>query len=76
MWLLIVLAVLLVLGPTRRVLIANWRTCLPMMAGAVAGWTLGKFVFGSYPMFSHWVPAAWAVIAGFLSAKTFRTWWG
>ncbi len=73
---LILFGVLLVFGPTRHAIVRNWKSCVPMMAGAVAGWTLGKFVFGGYPTFSRWVPVAWAMIAGFLSAKTFRTWWG
>ena len=73
MWLLIVLAVLLVLGPTRRVLVANWKTCVPMIAGAAAGFMLGQFLFGSVPGFG-WVPWAWAGILALLAAKEGKDW--
>jgi len=76
MWLLILFTVLLAIGPSRQLVISHWKICIPMMAGAVAGWELGEIAFGDYPTLSSWVPAAWAVILGVLSAKTFSSWWG
>ena len=73
MWLLIVFVILLVFGPTRRVIVAIWKFSLPMLLGAVVGWELGKFVFDDFPGF-WWVPWAWAVILGVLFAKTIGPW--
>ena len=73
MWFLIVFAVLLVFGPIRRMVVGSWRFSLPFVCGAVAGYELGRFVFGAHPMF-FWVPWAWAVIAGFMAGKGGKCW--
>ncbi len=75
MWIPIVLIVLLIFGPTRRLITANgsWRFCLPAVAGAVIGWYLGKFVFASYAFF-WWAPFAWAAILGVLVGNGCKSW--
>lgn len=75
MWLIIIFIVLFILGPTRRLITANGRSrfCFPAIAGAMIGWCLGIFTFGSYPFF-WWVPFAWAAILGVLVGKACKSW--
>lgn len=73
MWIVVVFAVLLIFGPTRRMLAGNWRLALPFCAGAAAGWELGLLVFGHHPALA-WVPLAWALLLGFMAGKEGKQW--
>lgn len=70
---LLVVMLLMLLGPLRRLCVGNATFVLPAAAGAIAGYLLGLFALSTglpYP----WLPWLWAALGAFFLGEAGSEW--